>query len=91
VARYGPEKADKLLRLMLRHYRRLAYVRMPGAAGVEQDREAVREIAAKLELEPVELGGSDEWLRALVAHEWDERFVVVEPGQAIERRHFAPA
>ena len=88
AARFGGTRAEELIRAMLRSYRLLAYIRMPGAPDPARDREALREIAARLSLEPRELEGATEWLEGLIAREWDDRFVVLEPGSAFEHHHF---
>jgi hypothetical protein len=88
VARYGRVKAERLMRVMLRHYTRLAYIRMPGARDLEQDREVARGIASQFGMQAVEIEGTAAWLSRLIATEWDDQFIVAEPGQALERRHF---
>jgi hypothetical protein len=88
VQRYGRVKAERLMGSMLRHYTRLAYIRMPGAGDLTQDRETTRRIASQFGMQTVEIEGTAAWLRRLIANEWDEHFIVTEPGQALERRHF---
>jgi hypothetical protein len=89
VSRYGSRKAGEMLRAMMRNYQFLAYIRMPRGDGLERDRATVREMAERFDLQAVEVEGAAEWLGAMFAGQWDGRFVVMEPGHAIERRHFA--
>ena len=67
---------------------RLVYIRMPYAEALEQDRRLARETAARLDLRYEEIEGTAEWLRRMIAGEWDGDFVVVPPGTPIELKHF---
>lgn len=88
VRRYGPEKAEALMGKMLRHYRRLAYIRMPNRAEHESDRAHARDIAARFALEYAELDGTPRWLERLLADDWGEDFIVVAPGEPLRTEHF---
>jgi hypothetical protein len=88
VARYGEEKAEKLLRLMMAHYKRLVYIRMPGAKTLESDRAYSQNLAARFGMRYEEIEGTPKWLERMMQPELNEDFVVVEPGQAIELSHF---
>ena len=88
VAKYGKQRAEKLLQTMMGHYKRLVYIRMPHAEKLEADRRYAQEMAARFGLRYEETDGTPEWLRRMMAQEWDERFVVVQPGERIELKHF---
>ncbi len=88
VARYGKARAEKLLRSMMSHYKRLVYIRMPNQESLEPDREYARAMAARFSLRYEEIDGTPEWLRRMMAQQWDEDFVVVQPGERIELKHF---
>ena len=91
VAKYGKERAEKLLQTMMGHYKRLVYIRMPHAETLEADRRYAQDMAARFSLRYEEIDGTPEWLRRMIAQEWDERFVVVQPGERIELKHFFPS
>jgi hypothetical protein len=88
VARYGKERAERLIQSMMSHYKRLVYIRTAHATSLESDREYARAMAARFLLNYEELDGTSEWLGQLIAGKWDDRFVVVGPGEKIELRHF---
>ena len=88
LRRYGKERAERLLQLMMSHYKRLVYIRMPNAETLEPDREYAQAMAARFSLRYEEIEGTPEWLRRMIAQQWDEDFVVVQPGERIELKHF---
>ncbi|GAB6062767.1 DUF1638 domain-containing protein [Deferrisoma palaeochoriense] len=77
--RWGDERAEGLVRTMLRHYRRLVFVATPGA-DLSPHREKAREWAARYGLTYGEVRGDPGLLRRLVRGPWGEEFLVVEPG-----------
>ena len=91
VAKYGKERAERLLRSMMSHYNRLVYIRMPNAEKLDEDRRYAQDMAARFGLRYEEISGTPEWLRRMIAQEWDENFVVVQPGERIEFKHFFPS
>ncbi len=88
VARYGKDRAERLLRTMMSHYKRLVYIRMPNQKSLEPDREYAQAMAARFGLRYEEVDGTPEWLRRMMAQQWAEDFVVVQPGERIELKHF---
>jgi hypothetical protein len=86
--RYGPEKAEKLLKRMVAHYKRMVYIRMPNAANLEADREYTQKTAARLDLRYEEIEGTPHMLKRMIEQDWGDDFVVVEPGQPITTAHF---
>ena len=82
VARYGKDRAERLLRTMMSHYKRLVYIRMPNQKSLEPDREYAQAMAARFGLRYEEVDGTPEWLRRMMAQQWAEDFVVVQPGRA---------
>jgi len=88
LARYGKERAERLLRTMMSHYKRLVYIRMPNTETLGPDREYAQAMAARFGLHYEEVDGTPEWLRRMMAQQWDEDFVVVQPGERIELKHF---
>ena len=88
VARYGKERAERLLQSMMSHYKRLVYIRTDHAKSLESDREYAHAMADRFRLRYEELEGTPEWLCGLIATAWDDRFVVVQPGEPLELSHF---
>jgi len=97
AARHGDESAAYLLdleRAALARYERCAFVAWPELEHGEQ-REAARRTAAERGWGLEELPGDPSLLADLVAGRWDERFLVLEPGQtaapAADERVVVPA
>ncbi len=89
--RYDEETARWVASEMMKGYRRLALIDT-GVCPVGRFRAYAREFSSFFGLDYVEMAGGDGLLRALLSSEWDdERFVVVEPGQAISTDMFLPA
>jgi len=88
VARYGEERAERLIQTMMSHYKRLVYIRTAHATSLESDREYAHAMAARFRLRYEEMDGTSEWLGQLIAGNWDDRFVLVGPGERLELRHF---
>lgn len=83
AARHGEESAAYLVDLergALARYARCAFVAWPELDHGEQ-REAARRTAAERGWRLEELPGDPSLLADLVAGRWDERFLVLEPGQ----------
>jgi len=89
VAKYGQDNADYLWETLgdqTQNYDRLTYIRM-GLACEEPFRERARQEAEKKGWTFDELEGSMALLKKLINGEWDEDFLVVEPGQTVEPTH----
>lgn len=89
VTRYGPQKADWLIRQTIKHYTRLALIDT-GRDGIERYRDHVRRLAARWALRFEEIPGSNALVRQMLFGPWDEGFVVVPPGESIRYEHFFP-
>lgn len=103
AARYGPAKAEWVIREMIKHYTRLALIATggavdeiapgqgdPGQGNVEDYREQVRVMAERWGLRFEEIPGSDALVRKMLFGPWDDEFVVVPPGESIRYEHFFP-
>lgn len=88
VEKFGRQRAEALLAKMMRHYKRLAYIRMPMVASLAADREAAQAMALRFGMEYVEIEGNPRWLQNLADHTWGEDFVVAEPGQPLALEQF---
>jgi len=87
IEKYGQEKAERMTRLMLKNYKRLAFIDT-GAYEIERYREYARNTAEKFNLRFEELDGSPALVKKMVFGPWDEEFVVVAPGQTIHYTDF---
>ena len=87
VERYGQERAHKVLQAMLKNYTRVAYIDT-GHRDKERDLEYARNMAQKFGLRFEEIPGSKTLIEQMVFGPWDERFVVVGPGETITLAHF---
>ena len=87
VERYGPEKGLYLARLAFTNYTRLALINT-GNYQIERYRDMSRQLAELYELRFEELPGSNALTHALAAGDWDDRFLIFEPGETISLVHF---
>jgi len=89
-AKYGAEKAEWVIREMIKHYTRLALIDT-GRDGIERYREFARSLAERWSLRFEEIPGSSALVRQMLFGPWDDDFVVVPPGEMIRYEHFFPA
>jgi hypothetical protein len=87
VQKYGEAKAERMTRLLLRNYKRLALINT-GQHEIERYRAYARQAAEKFNLRFEEIDGSPALVRKMVFGPWDEEFLVVEPGQIIQYTDF---
>jgi len=88
--KYGEAKAMRMIQLMLKNYRRLAFINT-GQYEIERYRDYARRTAEKFSLRFEEIDGSPALVRKMVFGPWDEEFLVIEPGQTIEYTDFVPS
>ncbi|MCR4419261.1 MAG: DUF1638 domain-containing protein [Clostridia bacterium] len=86
LRKYGPEKTARIMRLMLKHYRRLVLIDT-GTYDLAKYRGQTEELAAALGLEHRVVPGSSRLFEKLLLGPWDEEFVLVEPGEAVGLAH----
>jgi hypothetical protein len=89
VAKYGEDNAQYLLEVMgawHQHYQRAAYIEM-GSGANGNYRSQAREDAGKYGWRFEQLVGNITLVRRLLAAEWDDDFLVVQPGQHIVATH----
>jgi hypothetical protein len=91
VERYGRAKADRLNRLLLRHYRRIGLV-STGCYDLADVAERVKPLSEGLDLVVEPLDADPDWLRTLLTGPYDdpERFLVVAPGSLITFDDWCP-
>jgi hypothetical protein len=85
--KYGPEKAMRMEKLVIKHYTRVAFIDT-GEPDMDKYREYAQREAAFFGLNYEEIQGSDDLIRKLLGGEWGDEFVVVEPGGVAEPEMF---
>ena len=88
AARYGQQRAEKLMSSMMKHYTRVTYIRMANTNSLESDRSYAQDLADRLHLRYEEMDGTPAWLKAMTEGKLGKDFVVVQPGETIELKHF---
>jgi len=87
AARHGKKNAERLVRLMLRNYKRLALIDT-GQYTLERYRDYARRMAEQFGLRYEEIEGSTNLVKKMLNGPWDDEFIVVQPGRAIEFEDF---
>jgi hypothetical protein len=87
VERYGEAKARRMTGLMLKNYRRLAFINT-GQYEIERFREYARQTAQAFNLNFEEIDGSPALVQKMVSGPWDDEFVVVAPGETVKYTDF---
>jgi hypothetical protein len=85
----GQDFAERVIRLMLKNYTRLALINT-GQYELERYREYARRTAERFELRYEEIDGSTALVKKMIDGPWDDEFIVVQPGQSIELAAFFP-
>lgn len=87
VARFGPERADRIYKIMLAHYKYLGLIDT-GAYDLPALIPHVREISSVLKLDLLVLKGADSYLKRLLTGPWDnEDFITIPPHTTVELDH----
>ena len=87
VERYGSERAERIMHLMLANYKRLGLINT-GQYELERYRDYARRTAERFGLRYEEIEGSDALVKKMIYGPWDDDFVVVKPGEMIQYEHF---
>jgi hypothetical protein len=87
IEKYGEEKAERMTRLMLKNYKRLAFINT-GMYEIERYRDYARKTAKKFGLRFEEIDGSPDLVKKVVFGPWDGEFVVVPPGETVSYQDF---
>jgi hypothetical protein len=87
VERYGEEKARKVSRIMLANYTRVLLIDT-GNYHLEEYRDFARAMAELFELAFEEVAGSNRMLVKLIEGDWDDEFLVIEPGEEFQLGDF---
>ena len=87
IEKYGEAKAERITRLLLRNYKRLAFINT-GQYEIDRYRAYARQTAEKFNLRFEEIDGSPALVKKMVFGPWDEEFLVVAPGETIQYTDF---
>lgn len=87
VERCGPEQAERLIKLMLKNYTRLALIDT-GHYEQERYREYARHMARQFGLCYEEIPGSTALIKKMIYGPWDDDFVIARPGDTISYADF---
>ena len=85
--RYGKRRAERVMKRMLEHYTRLAFIDM-GCEDQERYRRFAQGAAKALNLCYEEIQGTSGLLGKICNGPWDDEFVVVPPGHPIRLEDF---
>lgn len=87
VEKYGEAKARRMTQLMLKNYKRLAFINT-GQYEIERFRAYAQKTAASFDLRFEEIEGSPALVQKMVNGPWDDEFVVVAPGETVQYTDF---
>ncbi len=88
VEKYGEARAERMTGLLLKNYRRLAFIDT-GVYEIERYREYARKTAEKFGLRFEEIQGSPAFVKKMIFGPWDGEFVVTAPGETVSYQDFA--
>jgi len=87
IQRYGRERAERIMKLMLANYKRLALINT-GQYELDRYREYARLTAERFGLRYEEIEGSNSLVKKMIHGPWDDEFVVIQPGESFRYEHF---
>jgi len=87
VERYGQDRADRIFKLMMGNYTRLALINT-GQYEMKKYRDYTQKTADKFNLRFEEIEGSDALVKKMVFGPWDDEFVVINPGETFTMDQF---
>jgi len=87
VKRFGKERAERIYKIMMGNYKRLALINT-GQYELENYREYARHTAEQFGLHYEEIEGSDIMIKKSLFGPWDDEFVVIEPGETFTLQQF---
>lgn len=87
VTQYGQQRADRIMKIMLKHYTRLVYIDT-GRGEKEKYIEKAQQTALQFNLNFEEIQGSNALVLKMITGPWDEDFLVVEPGATVTYKDF---
>ena len=87
VQRYGEKRAERIMRLMLANYKRLALINT-GQYEMERYREYAIQTAERFGLRFEEIEGANTLIKKMLFGPWDDEFVVIQNGETFQYEHF---
>lgn len=86
--KYSPERADRMVRLMLKNYTRIVYIDT-GHTDQDKYRAFAQEVADHFDLTYQEVAGANTLIEKMVTGDWEgDDFVVAKPGEQIRYTDF---
>ncbi len=86
IKRYGREKADKILRITFKHYKRIGLIDT-GEFPLAELMAKAKIHADFLQLKCEVIPGTLDYLRKFLTGPWDQDFIVIHPGETIAMEH----
>jgi hypothetical protein len=87
IQRYGKERAERMIQLMLANYKRLALIDT-GQYEIERYREYARRTAERFNLRFEEIEGSNALVKKMLYGPWDDEIVLALPGEPFRYEQF---
>ena len=87
VSQYGRERADRIMKIMLKHYTRLVYIDT-GRGDKEMYIENAKKTAEQFNLNFEEIRGSNALVLKMIRGPWDDDFLVMEPCTTVTYQEF---
>jgi hypothetical protein len=87
VQRHGKERAERIYKIMMGNYKRLALINT-GQYELEKYRRYARNTAEQFGLRFEEIEGSDTLVKQMLFGPWDDDFVLLEPGETFTLQQF---
>lgn len=87
IEKYGQEKAERMTKLLLKNYKRLAFINT-GQYEIEKYRAYSQKTAEAFGLRFEEIEGSPALVKKMLLGPWDDEFVVVPPGETVTYQQF---
>ena len=87
IEQFGQTQADRIMRIMLKNYTRLAFIDT-GYHDQARYRAYARQTAETLDLRYEEVVGSDALVKKMLFGPWGDDFVVAQPGETIAYSDF---
>ncbi len=87
VEKYGQDRAERIMQVMLRNYKRLVYIDT-GTENQAHYREYAQKVAEKFNLRFEEVKGSNSLIYRTLYGPWDDDFVVVRPFHTVKYTDF---
>jgi hypothetical protein len=88
IEKFGQAKAERMTKLLLKNYKRLAFINT-GQYEIEKYRSYSQKTAEAFGLRFEEIEGSPALIKKLLFGPWDDEFVVVSPGETVTYQQFA--